>query len=211
MNPLVDELETRLRTDLRKTGDFSRVHPMPATSQDVPDELDARLVVLSADHPYSKEPGSPAETAAKEILTSRGNSPRLYRNTLVFLAVDKIRLQDLDEAVRRFLAWESILSDADTLGLTPHQVRQAETQRTSADSSVSARLPEAYQWLLVPVQANPQADIEWQAFRLNGQDALAVRASRSSRMTSFWLPALLPVASKWNSIRSRCGADSTSQ
>jgi hypothetical protein len=32
--------------------------------------------------------------------------------------------------------------------------------------------------LIVPVQANPQASIEWQAFRLNGQDALAARASK---------------------------------
>ena len=68
-------------------------------AQDVPDDLDARLVVLGIDHPYSKEPGSAAEAAAKAILESRGNAPRLYRNTLVFLAADKTRLQDLDEAV----------------------------------------------------------------------------------------------------------------
>jgi|GEM_PF-5029846 hypothetical protein len=49
----------------------------------------------------------------REILKSRGNSPRLYLNTLVFLAADKGRLQDLDEAVRRFLARESILAKKD--------------------------------------------------------------------------------------------------
>jgi hypothetical protein len=43
---------------------------------------------------------------------------------------------------------------------------------------VTARLPETYQWLLVPVQTTPQAAIEWQALRLSGQDALAVRASK---------------------------------
>ncbi len=42
----------------------------------------------------------------------------------------------------------------------------------------TARLPETYQWLLVPVQATPQAPVEWQALRLSGQDALAVRASK---------------------------------
>ncbi len=77
----------------------------------MPDDLDARLVVLPAEHPYSKEAGNAAETAAQAILESRGNTPRLYRNTLVFLAADKVRLQDLDEAVRRFLAWESILAE----------------------------------------------------------------------------------------------------
>jgi hypothetical protein len=97
---------------------------------------------------------------------------------LVFLAVDKTRLQDLDEAARRYLAWESILKEKETLDLSPHQVKQAEMQQASADSTVAARIPEAYQWLLVPVQALPQAAVEWQTFRLSGQDALAVRASR---------------------------------
>jgi hypothetical protein len=178
---VVKEIDERLRADLRKQGDFSRVHPMPANSQDVTDEVDARLVVLSVDHPYSKESGNAAETAAKEILTTRGNAPRLYQNTLAFLAVDKIRLQDLDEAVRRYVAWDSILDEAEGLGLTSHQVRQAESQKVSADSVVLARLPEAYQWLIVPTQATPQAQVEWQAFRLSGQDALALRASKKLR------------------------------
>ncbi len=119
--------------------------------------------------------------AAKAILDSRGSAPRLYRNTLVFLAADKARLQDLDEAVRRWLAWESILGEKDTLDLSPHQVKQAEMQQAAADSAITARLPETYQWLLVPTQASPQASVEWQATRLSGQDALAARASKKLR------------------------------
>ena len=65
-----------------------------------------------------------------------------------------------------------------TLNLDPQQVKQAETQKTSADGAVTARLPEAYMWLLVPVQSTPQGPIEWQAMKLTGQDALAVRASK---------------------------------
>src|SRR5262249_31455411 len=103
------DLDRRLRGDLRKAGDFSRVHPMPSSGSDVPDDLDARLVVPGAEQPYSKEPGTPAEAAAKAILDTRGNTPRLYRNTLVFLAADKVRLQDLDDALRKYLAWESIV------------------------------------------------------------------------------------------------------
>jgi len=175
---VVSELDKRLREDLRQMGDFSRVHPMPQSGQDVPDDLDARLVVLPIDHTYNKGSTSAAETAAKAILESRGNTPRLYRNTLVFLAADKNRLQDLDEAARKYLAWESILEEKEELDLTAHQVKQAETQKGAADGVVTARLPETYQWLLVPVQATPQATIEWQATRLSGHDALAVRASK---------------------------------
>ncbi|MBU1208887.1 MAG: DUF499 domain-containing protein [Proteobacteria bacterium] len=178
---VVQELDKRLRKNLERKGDFNRIHPLPGSSGDVPDDLDARLVVLVIDHSYSKDPRSPAETAAKAILETRGNTPRLYRNTLVFLAADRTRLQDLDEAVRKYLAWESILNEKDTLDLSPHQVKQAETQKTSADSSVTARLPETYQWLLVPTQATPQVMIEWQAIRLSGSDDLALRASKKLR------------------------------
>ena len=43
---------------------------------------------------------------------------------------------------------------------------------------MQARLPETYQWLIVPVQSSPQSDVEWQAFRLSGQEPLAVRAGK---------------------------------
>lgn len=186
---IVAELDKRLREDLRRTGDFSRIHPLPSSGQDVPDDLDARLVVLGVDYPYSKEPGSPAEAAAKAILEARGNTPRLYRNTLVFLAADKTRLQDLDEATRKYLAWESILGEKVQLDLSPLQVKQAETQKAAADGAVMARIPETYQWLLVPVQSSPQTPVTWEALRLSGQDALAVRASKKLRSDELLLTA----------------------
>lgn len=184
------ELEARLRADLKRSAEFSRIHPMPRTGADVPDDLDARLVVLPPEHSYSKEPGNAAEVAAKTILESRGNSPRLFRNTLVFLAADRVRLQDLDEALRRFLAWASIVAEKDALNLDPHQTRQAETQKQAADSAVTARLPETYQWLLVPEQKNPQGPVVWQAIRLAGSDALAVRASKKLRSDELLISTL---------------------
>lgn len=186
------ELEQRLRKDLARTGDFHRIHPMPQSGADVPDDLDARLVVLGINHAYSKEGDSPAEVAAKAILESRGNTPRLYRNTLVFLAGDKTRLQDLDEAARKYLAWDSILVEKVQLNLTPYQVTQAETQKTAAESAVTARLPETYQWLLVPVQTTPQAAISWEALRLPSTDALAVRASKKLRTDELLLTSFAP-------------------
>ncbi|HOD81284.1 MAG TPA: Swt1 family HEPN domain-containing protein [Phycisphaerae bacterium] len=178
---VVHELERRLRENLRHAGDFSRIHPVPQSGQDVPDDMDARLVVLRVEHAYTKEPASAAAVAAKAILESRGSTPRLYQNALVFLAADKTRLQDLDEAARKFLAWQSILNEQEQLDLSPHQVKQAENQLAAADGAVTARLPETYQWLLVPGQATPQAPLTWEAIRLSGQDALAVRASKKLR------------------------------
>jgi hypothetical protein len=178
---VVHEIEQRVKSDLRNLGEFNRAHPMPNSGQDVTDDPDARLVVLGLDHTYSKEAGCAAETAAKAILQSRGNAPRLYQNALVFLAADKTRLQDLDEAARRYLAWESILTEKEALNLDPQQVKQAETQRKAADSAVTARIPETYQWLLVPVQKDPQSPMELQAMKVTAQAALAVRGGKKLR------------------------------
>ena len=174
----VEELGSRLKTDLRRKGNFGRIHVLPYSGQDVPDDMDARLVVLSDEQHYSKGEESPAETVAKDILKSRGNSPRIYQNALVFLAPDKTKLQDLDDAIRKYLAWESILEDRNELDLSPYQVRQAETQKDAASKTVTARLPETYQWLLVPMQSGSGEPVELQATRLSGQDALAARASK---------------------------------
>jgi len=182
------ELEKRVRADLNQAGDFCGVHALPQSGQDVPDNLDARLVVLRVDHAYTKDASNAAEVAAKAILESRGNTPRLYRNTLVFLVADKTRLQDLDEATRKFLAWESILAEKVTLNLDPQQVKQAETQLASATGVVTSRIPETYQWLLVPGQTTPQSAVTWTAQRLSGADPLAVRVSKKLRSDELLLP-----------------------
>lgn len=189
---IADEIERRVRADLRNKGDFARVHDMAKAGADVPDDMDARLVVLSPDAPYSKEVGNAAETAAKSMLESRGNSPRLFRNALAFLAADKVRLQDLDVAVRKYLAWKSIVDEADTLNLDRHQKTQAETQLKAADSVAASRVPETYYWLLVPEQKGPQGVIEWNAIRLSGSDPLAVRASKKMKSDDLLIALLGP-------------------
>jgi len=178
---VLQEIEHRVRNDVRQAGDFDRVHPFPQSGQDIPDALEARLVVLPPTFPHLKGKKSPALDIVQKLLESRGNSPRLFRNTLVFLAADKSRLQDLEDAVRRYLAWESILQEKETLDLTAFQVRQAEEQKRAADTAITARLPETYQWLLVPIQDTPEGEIEWQEIRLQRNDSLAVRASRKLR------------------------------
>ena len=178
-----EEIGRRLREDLSNRGEFNKVHILPSSSHDVQDDQDASLVVLGPTYPHTREGGSDSRaiTAAKSILESRGNTPRLFRNTLAFLAADDTRLQDLEDGLRRFLAWKSILGDREPLDLPPHQVRQAESQQAAADSAVAARIGETYQWLLVPVQSSPQAELQWQAIRLAGQGSLAHRASRRMR------------------------------
>jgi predicted AAA+ superfamily ATPase len=176
-----DEIQRRLREEARTRADFSKVHAC-VSSGDVPDEREARLVILGPDHPHTaKEANSLARGEAAAILESRGNSPRNYKNALIFLAADTNRLRELRQATRQFLAWTSIWDERETLNLDQFQTKQAETKRRTAEETVEARIPETFQWLLVPGQPNPKGSVEWTEIRLQGQDSLAARAAKKLR------------------------------
>jgi hypothetical protein len=188
---VTEDIKRRVKLDVRQSkGEFSRVHDFPASSSDVPDDADARLVILGVEYPYTKDSDSPAVAAAKAILEARGSSPRLLKNTLAFLAADKTKLSDLDEAVRRYLAWQSIVDETQELNLDPQQQKNAKTQLDNADKTVNSRLPECYQWLLAPAQAKPQDAVEWSAFRLTGTEPLAARASRKMKTDELLIVSL---------------------
>ena len=172
-----EELEKRIRAN-RSRGDFAAVHAVPQSSGDVPDDMEARLVILGPEYPHARQTSdSKARTKCDEILNQRGTSPRLYRNMLVFLAPDTSRLNDLEAAIRQYLAWESISRDREALNLDVFQSKQVSTKRTQADEVVTTRIQEAYIWVLVPRQ-EPQGLTQWEEIRLQGSDDLAARASR---------------------------------
>jgi predicted AAA+ superfamily ATPase len=173
-----DEIIKRLREQARTRADFSKVHSC-VPSSDIPDEREARLVVLSPEFPHAnKDENSPARREAAAILDARGSSPRNYKNTLVFLAGDVNRVRELEQSVRQFLAWTSIFDDRATLNLDEFQKRQAETKKKNADESVDLRISEAYQWLLVPAQPDPKGSVAWTDLKVNGTDSLATRAAK---------------------------------
>lgn len=172
------EIRLRLKKQQTQRGGFAKIYAAPDGTGDVPDETDGRLVILPPDKAHTNGlADSPAMVAAKEFIEKRGNSQRVYQNTLVFLAADKARLDDLLEACANYRAWKSILDEKKRLGLDPFNEGLAEKKTADFDGAVEARLPETYQWILVPIQTDPKAAaVEWQAIRLSGSGALPNRA-----------------------------------
>ncbi len=173
------ELKARLRREKRR-GEFAGVHPTPESPHDVPDEDTARLVILGPEYPHTgRSNDSAARQQAQRLLDERGTGPRLNRNMLVFLAPDGKRLDDLEEAIRRYLAWKSIYDEREQLNLNAFQTNQAKTQQEQAHETVDARIAETYIWMLVPEQFDPQKPgVDWEEMRATGQGALAERASK---------------------------------
>ncbi len=178
---VAEEIRRRVQADAAKRGGFNGVHCFPREAADVPDDPRVRLVILGTDAFYIKGGGSPAEAAARTLLDSRGAAPRLCRNAVVFLAPDRTRLQDLEAAVRLYLAWQSIVDEKEILNLDPFQLTQARSRLGDEDGRVKGQVPEVFRWLLVPEQRKPESAVEWKAHRLMGTGALAVRASAKLR------------------------------
>ena len=195
------EVVRRLR-GIRERGDFGAVHPCP-TSEMVPDEQTARLVILPpASVHRGRQRDSAALRAANEILDKRGDSPRAFRNMLVFMAPDIDQSETLEAEVRRFLAWGSIVDDAEALNLDAHQRREASRFKTRSNDTLAMCLNETYCWLLVPTQEGTEP-IQWEDTRIAGSQenpvAKAVKkVQNDGQVIKKWSPTLLKMElDKW--------------
>jgi predicted AAA+ superfamily ATPase len=179
-----DEIRRRLAIATRAghRGDFAHVHPAPRTPNEVPDEAEARLVVLGPEYPHSgKSADSPARLAAEKFLDERAAGARLHRNTLLFLAPDGARLAELRQGVREYLAWKSIEAERETLNLDAFQTKMAETKREQFDDVVTQRISETFAWVFIPSQAASDPTVMWDETRVGGPDPLAERVSKKLR------------------------------
>lgn len=99
-----------------------------------------------------KDPISRAVTAAEAVLASHGDKPREHKNRVLFLGPDANATTTLRDQLRRFLAWDSIVDDAEELNLDKHHEKEAKKNLEEANARVDASIREAYRLLLVPMQ-----------------------------------------------------------
>jgi hypothetical protein len=187
------EIVRLLRAEKEK-GEFGGIHVYADKDDQVDESFDARLVLIGPDWNHSrKKTDSSALKIAEQILTMRGNSPRIHRNTLVFLAADAKALGDLDEAVRHYLAWKSIRDEAEkeALDLSKFAKAQAKTKTEEYERACKVRLMETWAWGLVPTQPDPMTPgIVWEEVSVSGGDALAPKLSRKLVDQENLLPVL---------------------
>lgn len=183
----------RLRAVRFRREDFAAAHIAPQSSGDVADEWRTRVVVLAPEYGHKKNGSlSQAQEVAKEILENRGNSPRLYRNMLVFIAPDLTNAQAWKQSLREYLAWKSIDDEAEPLNLDAQQRKQVATALKRTEETLLARLQETYSWLIVPAQPEPTGPIDYQAHRISGQDSFYDRAARKLRQSELLIQRWSP-------------------
>ncbi|QPA27962.1 MULTISPECIES: DUF499 domain-containing protein [Hyphomicrobiales] len=164
---------------LSDRGHFDAVQVAPASSAEVPDEASGvRAVILGVKYPHNGRDGSEALLEAKDILAQRGSTPRIYRNTLVFIAAEARQLDHLKDAVRACLAWGEIVRDTERLNLTQSDSALAKAKLSESNETMKTRLKEAWCYLHYPAQESAQVDWEWVSGKIPAQDGLLARASK---------------------------------
>ena len=142
---------------------------------DVPDADAVRLVVLppSRSLPTRSSDEDRATGEALHILQRRGDAPRFRRNTLLFLTAKRDEIRSLNNEVRKYLAWDSIINGETQIpNLAGNRRSQAMAAASSADRDVDAALVRAYRWALAPVQSDPRVtDYRFSQTQTNASDS----------------------------------------
>lgn len=191
----IDKALSTYINSIADRGNFDAVQVAPDSSAAVPDEAGGvRAVVLGVAHPHSGRENSDAMTEVKDILLQRGSTPRVYRNTLVFLAADARQLDNLKDAMRSLLAWAGIVRDANSgrLDLKSSEMSLAKDKAQEAKETVQTRLKETWAFLIYPYQDSAQTDVGFSSARISAQDGLLSRASKKLVSEEALLPEIGP-------------------
>ena len=120
---------------------------------------------------------------------------------LAFVAPDFDKLGALQQEVKRYIAWTSIMSDKDDLNLDGAQVRETQNNLNRSNDTVEARLKEAYCWLFVPFidQYGDMKTIQWEISDLGGgTDTIVTKAAKKmlqgEQVITKWAPVLLQMS-----------------
>lgn len=172
------EAVRRLEAERRNPGKFADVLVAPTGSGDVSEAPAARLVILHPGTTHAKDRNSAAAKFAEELITRRGTGQREKRNLVVALAADTKRSEELEHALRQYIAWNELVGRATELDLTASNKAMAERRRDAANRAVKAGLAAAYIHLMYATQPDGARPMTISIVKVDGSEPqLAVRTS----------------------------------
>jgi predicted AAA+ superfamily ATPase len=152
------EIITLIRAEEKHRGmGFLRVHGAPDDPLGVEDAYEAALVLLPPSAwQRGRDPDTPAMKLAADIVEHRGPGQRRNRNRLAFLAPDQAALEDIQNVVRKRLAWASIVRDArGLLQLPPAQEDDAKKKLAEQETAAVNAVRRGWKHLILPQEVQP--------------------------------------------------------
>ncbi len=185
-----EQLAEEIRSRLEKiAGTELRVSLGPTTSNDLPDNRERKLAVLSTDHVKQNET---TVRLADEIVNRSGQPFRNYRNTILVLTADSGELGGLRQQVKRMLALRAIQGDKSLIGnLSSDNKHALESKLRDAEGGIGFRILTTYRHI---ARATGEK-IEWLDLGLptvGERSSLAKRVVEYLRAQEILLPKIAP-------------------
>ena len=176
-------------------GTFAARQSCPPDSGRIPDEEEARLVLIHPGRVHKRgDQDSAALEFARDALRNCGNVARRHPNMLVFLAADADRLPELMDATRDFLAWQEVEQKSDAMNLSKFEQRRVIDRRKQSSTIADQLIRETYVWTLNPGQPDPGRPPTVSATRTDSSTAglaerVSERLSRDGKLADRQAPA----------------------
>ena len=135
---IIEEERRLIERHISRKTNF-RTYIWPRAHRDVSDTSDLKLLILKK-----------AE-ADRDFIEKRGESPRVYRNTMIFLCVDENQKESFCDFIRRILALKSIETDK-SLNLTEGQKKEVKSKIKSHEQRAYEELRKYYRRVFVPAK-----------------------------------------------------------
>lgn len=157
-------------SDLKTLFDF--VHRFPESSE-IPDDEALRLVYLNPSQFYSStENFEYAEKAVTNYVKNFGSNLRIHQNRLIFVAPDSKTLNTVEQAAKKYIAWESIIEDAKSgrINLDMYNMKNAQTDCDAVKKALSSQVQNCWKHLFVPFQLPGETDFSLEHLSVNIND-----------------------------------------
>lgn len=135
---IIEEERAYLEKFISKKGGFA-VYIWAENHRDIPDTPELKLIILKERKPEW------------EFVEKHGETPRIYRNTLIFLAPDLNQRPIFHDYLRKLLALKSVNSD-EKLSLTEGQKSEIKNKIKNQEQRVYEELRKCYRFVYLPVR-----------------------------------------------------------
>ena len=137
-------VKARVAAQLRKSFKAGRearlkIHCLPKDGMAVPEDETLKLIVLDRRD----------DAFCQDLIENRGETRRIYRNTLFFILPASGKATELEAETRKVIAYEEIKKDT-SLNLSSSQKREVEEALKQTNSSLENALRRDYRTVLVP-------------------------------------------------------------
>ena len=113
----------------------------PTDGTDIPETDALKLVVLAKRD----------DTFCQNLIEHRGETPRIYRNTLFFILPSPGETQQLNAAVKKIIAYEEIKKDS-SLNLSTSQRKEIDEELKQSTNALDDAVRQDYRTVLIPTK-----------------------------------------------------------